>query len=162
MKHSDYNKLIELKNMGNGWIPANENAQELTEQSRRGEVVTFAEVTARDLKFHKAYMSLLGFIYDCLPNKFKEAIPKEKFYIFVKHLKKNYQVLFTFKDGTSLVEYESIAFGNMSQKRFETYVREQLPFIYENVIGEFYKGDIYNNIVATIEEEFKNFLAKIN
>ena len=60
-----------------------------------------------------------------------------------------------------LVEYESIAFGKMSQFQFETYVREQLPFIYSNVIGAFYADEKYDEIIADIEETFKKFLAKL-
>jgi hypothetical protein len=70
-------------------------------------------------------------------------------------------VLFKFKDGTAMVEYESIAFGNMSQKRFEAYIREQLPWIYENVIGAFFEGAIYDGIVETIEKEYEIFLSKL-
>jgi hypothetical protein len=161
MKISEYEKLIDLTYLGGGFLPANENAEELTLRCAKGEVITFAEVTARDLKFHKCYMDLLGTIYEYLPKKFKETVPKNKFYIFVKHLKKDYRVLFKFKDGTKMVEYESIAFGNMSQKRFEEFIAEQLPFIYENIIGVYFEGEMYKNILYTIEEDYKYFLAKL-
>jgi len=161
MKEKEYSKLIEMTNMGGGWIPANENAEELLEQSTRGEILSFHEVTARDLNFHRGYMGLLGFIYDYLPASFKKKVEKKNFYKFVKHLRGEYEVLFTFKDGTQMVEYESIAFGNMSQKRFESYVRDQLPFIYENVIGQFFSGKMYDGIIATIEEEFQKYLSRL-
>lgn len=129
MKDTDYNKICEFANVGGGMIPHNVNATELMEQSQRGEILAFQEVTARDLSFHRAYMGLLKYIYDYLPASFRDKVPSDKFYIFLKHLKGQYDVLFTFKDGTRLVEYESIAFGRMSQKRFESYIREQLPWI---------------------------------
>ena len=88
------------------------------------------EMTNRDLSFHRAYFSLLGYIYDFLPSTFKSNIPKEEFYKFVKHLKGEYKVIFTFKDGSKMVEYDSVAMGKMSQKAFEDYIREQLPWIY--------------------------------
>jgi hypothetical protein len=161
MKHSDFLKLIELQYVGNGWVPANENANELSDSSKFGEIHTFTEVMVRDLRFHKCYMSLLSYIYDFLPIKFRDIIPKDKFYVFLKGLKKEYTVMYTFEDGSELIEYDSIAFGSMSQKRFEDYIRMQLPYIYENVIGKFYHGDDYDRILNNIENEFEKFLSKL-
>lgn len=161
MKDKDFNKLIDLCYMGGGWIPANENANELSGQSVRGQIHSFLEVTERDLSFHRCYMSLLGFIYDYLPANFKKKIAKNDFYKFLKHLQGKYKVKYTFSDGTSFVEYESIAFGNMSQERFKAYIKEQLPFIYTEVIGAFFSGTIYDNIIATIEQEYEKFMNKL-
>jgi hypothetical protein len=133
----------------------------LIEQSSRGEIFTFDNKTYRDLSFHRCYFSLLNFIYDYLPTKFKETVSKDKFYHFLKHLKGEYEVIFEFKDGTKLVEYESLSFGRMNQNRFKEYIREQLPWIYENVVGVYYKGDMYNGIIETIEEGYKKFLSKL-
>ena len=161
MKQKEYDRLIDLTFVGGGFIAGNDNARELIENCHKGEVITFKEITARDLRFHRCYMSLLSFIYAYLPKKFQNIVPEEKFYLWLKHLQGKYKVIFEFKDGTKLVEYESIAFGNMPQKRFEEYVKEQLPFIYENVIGAFFEGDIYNNIIETIEEQYKKFLERL-
>ncbi len=161
MKDSDFLKLVQLTNVGGGFLPANENATELLEQSAKGEILSFVECTERDLKFHSCYFSLIGYIYDFLPNHFKKAVKKEVFYIFLKHLQGNYDVLFEFKDGTKMVEYKSLAFGRMSQKTFEEYIKNQLPYIYENVIGAFYEGAIYDGIVENIENEYRKFLTKI-
>jgi hypothetical protein len=161
MKEKEFEKLTEWVNVGGGLTPTNTNAEELLEQSARGEIFTFKEMTERDLRFHRCYFSLLGYIYDYMPPSFKKKLRKEDFYRFVKHMRGEYEVLFTFKDGTKMVEYESIAFGNMSQKRFEAYIREQLPYIYENVVGAFFSGAMYDGIIETIEEEYKKFLAKL-
>lgn len=161
MKDSDYKKLIELTNVGGGFIPYNENAKELIDRSFKGEVITFTEVTQRDLSMHRGYMLLLAFIWEYMPKVFKEAVPKHMFYQWLKHFKGEYEVKFKFKDGTQLIEYTSIAFGNMSQKRFEEYIALQLPFIYENVIGAYFQDEMYQSIVNTIEEEFKKFLNKL-
>lgn len=159
MKSSDFDKLVEFVNVGGGLTPHNERAEELLEQSSRGEVFTFKEMTERDLKFHNCYFSLLRTIYRYLPPGFQKKVSEKNFYKWLKHLKGEYNVLFTYKDGTKLVEYDSLAFGNMSQKRFEEYIREQLPWIYENVIGAFFEGPIYDGILETIEEEYKKFLS---
>ena len=161
MKDSDFQKRIDIANAGGGWIPVNQNAIELLEQSQKGEVLSFMELTYRDLKFHRCYFALLNFIYGYMPKKFKDTISEDKFYIWLKHLKGQYEVLFTFSDGTTLVEYDSISFGRMSQKTFENYIREQLPFIYTEIIGAYFEGEIYNGIVDTIEEEYKKFLSKL-
>ncbi len=161
MKDSDIDKIIELAFVGGGWIPANDKAHDLADISKNGEVHMFLEVTARDLKFHKCYFSLLGYIWEYLPKSFKQAIPKEKFYIFVKHIKGDYKTLFKFKDGSEWNEYESISFGNKSQKQFEAYIRDQMPFIYNNILALYYEGDIYNSIIANIEQEYVKFLSKL-
>ncbi len=161
MTHSEYRNLIELAWMGGGFVPSNVLAIELCEQLKRGEVVAFKEATARDIKFHRAYMGLLSFIYGYMPVQFQHAVPEQHFYKFLKHLKGNYDVLYKFKDGTKLVEYESISFGRMSQKRFEAYIREQLPWIYSEVLGAYFEGEMLNGIIATIEEEWENFLKNL-
>lgn len=161
MKDKDYSEILEWVNVGGGIIPHNTNASELLVRTYKGEVIAFTEVTARDLSFHRAYMGLLKYIYDYLPPSFRKAIPPDKFYIWLKHLKGQYEVVFEFADGTKMVEYESIAFGRMSQKRFQEYVAEQLPWIYENVIGAYFEGDMYSSIINTIEEEWHKFLDKL-
>ena len=161
MTDKDFYNLIDFYNTGGGLLPVNQKAHEIIEQSDKGEVISFIEVTQRDLRFHRCYMSLLGYIYDYLPQAFHKKVTKDKFYLWLKHLKGQYEVLFEFADGTRLVEYESISFGRMSQKRFESYIRDQLPWIYTNVIGKFFEGEIYDNIIETIEKDYEKFFAKI-
>lgn len=161
MKDSDYKKLIDLVNVGGGFMPANPQAEELLLITGKGEVITVKEITKRDLNFHRCYMLLLSFIWGYMPNAFKQKVPKDKFYKWLKHFKKEYEVEFTFQDGSQLIEYTSISFGRMGQKEFEIYVAEQLPFIYENVLGAYFQGDMLTSIINTIEEEFKKFLSKL-
>ena len=162
MKKSDYDKLVQFVNVGGGVTPVNENATELLEQSTRGEIFTFKNITERDIKFHNCYFALLRFIHGYMPKSFRDKIPERKFYYWLKHLKGQYEVIFTFKDGSTMVEYDSLAFGNMSQQRFEDYIRNQLPWIYSDVLNPVYPDeDIFKGIVETIEEEFKKFLSKL-
>ena len=162
MRDTDYDKIIEITSVGSGFLPVNAAAVELADGSRTGEVISLIEVTARDTNFHRAYFSLLGYIYDWLPKSFKQTIPKDKFYIFCKHLRGDYDVLFSFKDGTKFIEYKSVAFGKLSQKAFEAYVREQLPFIYGEVIQVLYPDkETSDRIIAAIENEYINFLSKL-
>jgi hypothetical protein len=161
MKDTDYNRLIQLVNVGGGFTPANEKAEEMLQATVKGEVVELQEVTKRDLRLHRAYMALLAEVWGYMPSQFRERVLKEDFYIWLKHLKGNYKINYTFKDGTSLVKYESISFGNMSNIRFKEYVKEQLPFIYSDVLGAFYSGEMLDNIIDTIEENFERFLNKL-
>lgn len=161
MKDKDYHNLIDFVYVGGGFMPANNKAKELELRCTKGEIVSFNEATQRDLTFHRCYFSLLNFIYSYLPEKFKKQIPESDFYRWLKHLKGSYEIVYTFRDGTKMVEYESISFGRMSQKRFKDYVADQLPWIYENVIGAFYEGEIYSNIIETIEQEYEKFMSKL-
>jgi hypothetical protein len=161
MTDKDFHKIQDWANVGGGLIPVSDNAIELLEQSHKGEVFSFIEVTNRDLKFHRCYFSLLNFIWSYMPPQFKRKITEDKFYVWLKHLKGQYNVIYTFSDGSSLIEYDSISFGRMSQKTFENYIREQLPYIYENVLGKYFEGEMLNGIIETIEDEYKKFLAKL-
>lgn len=161
MKQEDYKKLLQFKNDGGGLVPVNDKAYDIVLNTRQNEVITLKECTARDIKFHRAYFSLLNYIYEYLPDNFKEVIEQNDFYNWLKHIKGDYKIKYKFKDGTTLVEYDSISFGNKSQKEFEEYVKKQLPFIYENVIGAFYSGDKYNVVIENIEKEFEKYLSKL-
>lgn len=161
MTDKNYHNLVDFTNAGSGLLPVNQRAHEIIEQSARGEVLSFIEATNRDLSRHRCYMSLLAFIWSYLPKSFQNQVPKDKFYMWLKHLKGQYEILFEFKDGTKLVEYESISFAKMTEVRFRAYIKEQLPWIYTDVIGKFFDGPIYDNIIETIESEYQRFFDKL-
>ena len=159
MKDKDFLKVPIFENhMGNAFIPVNDSAHELISLSRHGERVALRDETARDLSFHMAYFGLINYIYNLLPYKFKSKCPQGKFYLFIKEIQGAFTE--THIGSKSLKEYNSISFGNMSQKRFEAYVAEQLPIIYTEII-EPLMPDRYEEIVNLIEEEWQNFLSKI-
>lgn len=161
MKDTELKRIIELVNTGAGFLPHNQLAHDLLDQSHKGEVIPLVEVTARDIKRHRGYMALLNFIYDYLPQAFHRKVTRGDFYTFLKHLQGKYKVLYEFQDGTRMVEYESISFAKMTEARFREYIKEQMPFIYTEVIGVFFEGDMYNDIVNTIEDEFEKFFATL-
>jgi len=190
MTQEDYNNLMEFVYVGGGYLPHNVKAKEFSAFRGKGELIHFKEATMRDINFHRCYFSILNFIYEYLPKNFKGSVLEGKFYKWLKHLKKEYTVIYSFTDNdkieliiddciesglsaekaavlarkwgkTDFIEYDSISFGRMSQESFKNYVKEQLPYIYENVIGVFYEGEIYNGIIETIEEEYKKFLSKL-
>lgn len=161
MKDSDFNNLIHFKNVGGGFVPANEKAEEILLLTKKGEIVQFKDCTQRDLKFHRCYMSLLSFIYGYLPVSFQKKVPQANFYNWLKAAQGLIKFEFEFKDGRKYVEYESISFGNMSEIKFREYVNNQLPWIYTNLLGAFFTDEILNNIIETIEEEYEKFLTKL-
>lgn len=163
MKDSDYDRLSDWANSGGGvLIPLNEVATDLTDVTKKGQVITMIEMTNRDIRFHRCYMSLVSFIYDQLPNQFHKKLQKKCFYKYLKHLRGQFDIIAQF-DGIVLVEYESISFGRMSEHTFHNYIRNQLPWIYSDVIGKYYKagGWRYNRKINLIEEEYKKFLSKL-
>lgn len=161
MTDKNFNRLIELSFVGGGFVPANQNAEELMSGLKKGEIIAFNEVTARDIRFHRCYMALLAFIWGYMPNSFKKMVPLPEFYQWLKHLKGNYEVKYVFADGSQMIEYESIAFGKMSERRFHDYIKEQLPWIYEAVLGKYFEGEMLKNITDTIEDEFAKFFVKL-
>lgn len=163
MRDSDYGKLSEWTNEGTGClVPFNAVANDLTDAAKKGEIISMQEVTDRDLKFHRCYFSLINCIYDQMPVRFQKKLHKKHFYQYLKHLKGQFDIIAQFGDIV-LVEYESIAFGRMSEHTFRDYVRTQLPWIYSDVIGKYYKpgGWRYNKKIEFIEEEYKKFLSKL-
>lgn len=157
MSDKEYNELIELKKTDNGFMPMNEKAMDLLLTSKPYENIFLIECTKRDLKFHRCYFKLINSVYFILPAKFQKTVSEKQFYNFLKCLSGQAKVIYEFKDLPALVEYESINFGNMSQKRFEDFVRDQLNVIYTVLLPkldcEFY--------IDEIEENFKKFLKMI-
>jgi hypothetical protein len=162
MKDSDYDRLSEWGNAGGALLPLNNVATDLVDMSKKGQVLNMLEVTDRDLRFHRCYMSLVNFIYDQLPNRFHQKLRKKHFYKYLKHLKGQFDIIAQFGDIV-MVEYESISFARMSQRQFENYIRELLPWIYVKVIGKYYKvgGWRYNRKINDIETEYEKFFAKL-
>jgi len=194
MKDTTFTQLIELTHDGGVFVPVNENAFTLADNSWQGEPIWLLEASARDLMRHKCYMSLLASVWGFMPAEFKKRCPEKYFYKWLKHLKKNYSLVFSFKDQekkdrhieylkenkkrfrltykaieeiadntakSDMIEYESISFGKMTEKRFHEYIKEQLPFLYENVIGACYKDEAKDNIIAEIEKNYKKFLSRL-
>jgi hypothetical protein len=161
MKDDDYKNIVWLDWRGAGYLPHGEFSQEFSQGLKLGEIKGFREVKDRDVSFHRAYFSLLNYIWSWLPIKFQKAVPESKFYKFIKHLKGEYNVIFEFKDMPPIIEYHSISFGRMNQEKFKDYVRGQLPYIYENVISKFFEGNSYDHIISEIENEYLKFLSKL-
>jgi hypothetical protein len=163
MRDSDYERLVEFTNEGTGClVPFNDKAHDLTDVSKKGEIITFLEMTDRSLSFHRCYFSLMNYIYDQLPNRFHQRIKQKHFYKYLKQLRGEFDIVVQY-EHIVIVEYYSISFTRMSQYQFENYIREILPWIYLKVIGKYYKvgGWRYNRKIESIESEYQKFLSKL-
>ena len=158
MNTDKYTTLMQFKHQQGLFKPVSTEAIEFTHSLKHDEIVYFEEKKDRDLIFHSSYFALLRYIYSWLPEKFKMEVPEKYFYKFLKIYEKEYKLIYEFKDGDKLIEVDSIAFGNMSQKRFENYVRDQLPKIYDRVIYRLFQLDEAAAIIENIEVEFEKYL----
>ena len=155
-------EFLELKHFTNhkniGLIPATDESREWLEMLKQNETVNFKIVQSRDLKLHQAYFLVLGFIHDRLNPAFKKRIKKSKFYVFLKDLAKEYEVLYTFKDGTEHKEYKSISFGKMNNTKFKEYFNNQLIFIYEDLLVPLDQEYLMDEINTEFERVFSKLI----
>lgn len=161
MKDTDYNNLLQFNNMkGSALIPENAAAVEFLEQLKSNELVMLKNVTARDLALHRGYFLMLADVWGYLPQAFKNKIPKDKFYEWLKMYQGKYNVIFEFKDGRQFIEFESISFGRMNNNQFRDYIKTQIPVWYE-LFQELLPNDFANSAIETIEENFERLMAKL-
>lgn len=162
MKDSDYFRISEWLNEGGALTPFNDTANDLADTAKKGEIISMLEVTDRSVAFHRCYFSLLNFIWDQMPRRFREKLPRKYFYRYLAHLKGNFDIIAQF-GSIVLVEYESISFTAKSEHQFRNYIRELLPWVYTDVIGKYYKqgGWRYNRKIEAIEFEYMKFLSKL-
>lgn len=158
MKVDDYYGLLHFTNhKGTALIPATPETQEWLEIQKHGNWSSFKLIEARDLKFHRCYFMLLSFIYDRLPTNFRDRVDKDNFYNFLKLLGKEYDTVYTMKDGTPLIQYKSISFGKMGQSQFREYVNRQLSTIYEDILIPLE----CEHIMDLANDEFQKFMDKL-
>jgi len=161
MTDKDYTKLLSFKSMhGSAMIPFNSNAIEFNEQVKNDDIVYFKNVTKRDLSLHRGYFLMLADVWGFLPVTFKNKVSKEYFYTWLKLYQGKYKVIFKFKDGRELIEYESISFSKMDNNQFKDYIKTQIPVWYE-LFQELLPNDFANSAIETIEENFERLLSKL-
>lgn len=153
--------FLELKSFkvhkGQALLPNQIETAEWLEQFKNEEQIYFKHIQARDLGMHKGYFKILSFIYDKLPLNFKSKVQKANFYKFVKMVSNECKVVFEFKDGRQMIEYDSISFSKMNQKTFREYFNNQLSVIYEEILIPL-KMD---SIMDEVNEEFEKILSKL-
>jgi hypothetical protein len=162
MKPEEYLGLIQVAKVGEMFAPANEVALQLNQDLEDGEIAYLKQSKSRDIKFHRAYFSLLNYIYDYLPNNFKKEVSQSNFYTFLKYLRGEIKILFEFKDGLQIIEPVSISFAKMDEAKFKDFIRQQLPYIYSDVIEKLYSPEKAKDIIFNIENEYEKFLSILN
>ena len=161
MTTETYNDLLQFEHQQGLLKPINSKAVDFISGLKHKEIVYLEDKGKRDLKFHRAYFSLLSYIYSWLPKEFKFRVSETNFYLFLKDLNNEFETVYTFKNGKEVKKYNSIAFGKMSQKTFETYVKNQLPFIYDNLIHVLFDDEKADMIIENIENEFEKFMQRL-
>ena len=154
-------QFLELKSFkvhkGQALVPNQIETAEWLEQLTNDSQIYFKHVEARDLGMHKGYFKILSFIYDRLPLRFRKTVLKAHFYKFVKMLSNEYKVVFEFKDGRQMIEYDSISFAKMNQAKFVVYFNTQLSVIYEELLIPLE----CDYLMDEVNEEFKKLLSKL-
>jgi len=161
-KFTEYQKLIKLAKSNDGFVFTDEISEDLFNNLAEGEVIELKIVPNRDLSLHRAYFAILSYIYDYLPEKFHKQVKKDYFYQFLKYAKNEIKVIFEFKTGLKICEPISISFAKMNNIDFKAFIKNQLPFIYTDIIGAFYDGTQLDSIIFNIEDEFEKILSKLN
>jgi hypothetical protein len=147
---------------GDYFIPANQEAIKNSQELMPGQYIYHKDVSTRDAIFHAGYFKFLSFCYSKMPVTFKKQCPNSKFYLFLKIYTGKYQVsnINVFGQNYPIVEYDSISFKNMTEEKFERFVKDQIPDIYK-LINESYDEYSYEKIIQEIELEYVRFLSKL-
>ena len=141
-------------------LPHDDQAQDYLSRLEEGDIVYLKDVSRRDIKFHRAFMGLLSYIWTKLPEAFRKRVPQRYFYVFIKELRGDYEYQYRFPSGREVKVYKSISFARMSQEEFEQWVAEVLPFIYEDIIRPLL-GERADEVIREIESEWENFLNQL-
>ena len=156
----DTDKIYEFAKYNGALHPVNSHAHDIINNLSDGEITAILLNNKRDLNLHRAYFALLNYIYSYLPKQFKNKVPSEKFYIFLKYQNDQLTEIFRFKDGKTIYEPISISFAKMDEVQFKAFVNTQLPLIYEKLINVFFEPETAKQIIEKIETEFEKILSK--
>jgi len=123
-----------------------------------GEIISFEAIFPRNSLYHRKYMALLNYAYDCwTPNRkhrtHKGVVVQKNFDHFRKDiaiLAGYYDVTFDL-DGKMELEAKSIAFANMEEAEFEELYSATINVILDKILKN-YKGrqeldDVIHNIL---------------
>lgn len=110
--------------MMNGWASASEDAETLHQKTKLGQTIHADFKLTRHPMFHRKFFALLRLAFESwepgeVSNKY--GVPEKNFERFRKDLvilSGHYQVVIRL-DGSTMIEPESISFGNMEQDDFE-------------------------------------------
>ena len=162
MKPEQFKELPEFAKVNDALVGANKEAIDIIQDLESGEITYLKQSKERDSMFHKCYFMLLGYIYGLLPGTFKKVIKKKHFYTWLKYLKGEIEIIFEFKDGPAFCEPVSISFSKMDEQKFKEFVRNQLVFIFGDVLPKLLNEKELKFAIDSIEENFERFFDKLN
>lgn len=136
--------------MGTGLFATDTESEETIKSIPKGENIIIKISNNRNERMHKAYFSILGFVWDNLPENMQGKCPKQHFYKLLKELQGRYEIVY--KNGEKEVkEYESINFSKMGQKRFHEVFKEDLEFIITDILPPLGMDDFISVLVNQYE-----------
>lgn len=127
------NIVLSVSKMGNGLFPTDVESEEIIRALSKDDNYNITLHADRNLKMHRAYFSLLNFVWENLPEKFQKKCPKQHFYKFLKEMQGRYEIT-EISAKTSIKTYESFSFDKMSQKRFHEIFKEDVEFIINDIL----------------------------
>ena len=104
----------------------------------------------RSLKMNGAYFSLLNFVWDNMPEKFQDKVPKNKFYVLLKELQGRFTEI-KVSEKTSIKEYESLSFEKMNEARFHEVFKEDVDFIISDILIPMGMQDFVEQLVLQFD-----------
>lgn len=143
-------ELISVSRMGTGIYPADAESEEVIKSIPKGQPFIVEVRADRNARMHRAYFSILAFVWENLPEKLQSRCPKQHFYKLLKELQGRYEIVY--KNGDHEVkEYESINFRKMSQKRFHEVFKADLDFICTDILEPLGMNDFISALVMQYE-----------
>jgi len=149
--------VLSVAKRGTGLFPTDLESEEIIKALTSEDNYNIALNADRNLKMHRAYFSLLHFVWENLPEKLQRKCPKKHFYKLLKKLQGRFEVI-QISPETELVEYESVAFDKMGQKRFHEVFKEDVEFIISDILPAFHMEDFIPILVT----EYERTLLKYN
>lgn len=119
--------VLSLARRGTGLFPTDAESEEIIKTLPFEDNFNVILNADRNARMHRAYFSLLSFVWENLPEKFQKKCPKQHFYKFLKEMQGRFETIQVGK--TEVKTYESISFNKMGQKRFHEIFSEDIRFI---------------------------------
>ena len=125
--------VLSLSRIGGGLFPTDTESEEIINSLSKGENVNVILNADRNILMHRAYFSIMSFVWDNLPEKFQSKCPKKHFYKFLKEMQGRFEII-EISAKTQVKEYESLNFSKMGFKRFHEVFKEDLEFIASDIL----------------------------
>lgn len=149
--------VLSVAKRGTGLFPTDLESEEIIKALTPEDNYNIQLKADRNALMHKAYFSILGFVWENLPETLQSKCKKNHFYMLLKELQGRFEVVY--KNGDHEVkEYESVNFSSMGQKRFHEVFKEDLEFIINGILKPLKMDDF----IIVLITEYERTLTKYN